>query len=92
VKGHHYGTPVQEGIFFGLSITHSKAHLVRAAMEAVIYNLYGIGKVLMERRNVNIIFANGGFTNNPLWIQMLADIFNVTVLVNDIEESSAWGL
>ncbi|MEO7766404.1 MAG: FGGY-family carbohydrate kinase, partial [Ferruginibacter sp.] len=79
------------GVFFGLSITHGKAHLVRAAMEAVIYNLYSIGKILMERVPVTTIFANGGFANSPMWIQMLADMFNVTVFVNDIEESSAWG-
>lgn len=79
------------GLFFGLSVTHGKAHLVRAAMEAVIYNLYSIGKILMERQKVTTIYANGGFTNSPLWIQMLADIFNVTVFINGIEESSAWG-
>lgn len=79
------------GVFFGLSITHSKAHLIRAAMEAVIYNLYSIGIILMERERVTSIFANGGFASSPLWIQMLADMFNVTVFVNGIEESSAWG-
>ena len=79
------------GVFFGLSVVHGKAHLIRAAMEAVIYNLYSIGKILTERQKVTTIYANGGFTNNPLWIQMLADMFNVTVFINDIEDSSAWG-
>jgi len=80
-----------KGVFFGLSAIHGKVHLVRAAMEAVVYNLYKIGIILMERVTVNIIFANGGFVNNALWIQMLSDMFNVTVFVNGIEESSAWG-
>ncbi|MEO6729846.1 MAG: gluconokinase [Ferruginibacter sp.] len=79
------------GVFFGLSITHGKAHLIRSAMEAVVYNLYSIGKILMEREKITTIFANGGFAGSQLWIQMLADMFNVTVFVNDIEESSAWG-
>lgn len=79
------------GVFFGLSITHGKAHLVRAAMEAVVYNLYSIGRILMEREKITTIFANGGFASSQLWIQMLADMFDVTVFVNDIEESSAWG-
>lgn len=79
------------GVLFGLSIMHSKAHLVRAAMEAVVYNLYSIGKVLMERSKVTTIYANGGFANSPLWIQMLADMFNVKVMASGIEESSAWG-
>ncbi len=80
-----------KGVFFGLSAIHGKVHLVRAAMEAVVYNLYKIGKILMERVQVDIIFANGGFVNSALWLQMLSDMFNVTVFVNGIEESSAWG-
>ncbi|MEO6548146.1 MAG: gluconokinase [Ferruginibacter sp.] len=80
-----------KGVFFGLSITHGRAHLVRAAMEAVIYNLYSIGKILIEKEPVNIIYANGGFANSTSWIQMLADVFNIPVFVNGIEESSAWG-
>ncbi|MCW3094193.1 MAG: carbohydrate kinase [Ferruginibacter sp.] len=79
------------GVFFGLSITHGRAHLVRAAMEAVIFNLYSIGKILIEKAPITIIYANGGFANSTSWIQMLADVFNVPVFVNGIEESSAWG-
>lgn len=79
------------GVFFGLSASHSTANLVRAAMEAVVYNMYAIGKILMEKKTVNIIYANGGFADSHFWIQILADMFNLPVFVPSIEESSALG-
>ncbi|MFT3935142.1 MAG: gluconokinase [Chitinophagaceae bacterium] len=80
-----------KGVFFGLDITHTRAHMVRAAMEAVIYHVYSIGKVLMENNHITEIQATGGFTQNPIWLQTLCDMFNCTVLVSGAVESSAAG-
>jgi gluconokinase len=80
-----------KGIFFGVTINHTKGHMIRAAMEGIIYSLYSIGKILMAKREVNEIHATGGFARNPLWVQMLADIFNTKVVFSDAVESSAWG-
>ena len=79
------------GVFWGLGIEHTTSHMVRAAMEAVVYNTYAIGKILMEKKKISTIFANGGFTDSGFWVQMLADIFNLPVFVPAIEESSALG-
>ena len=83
--------PNARGVYFGLDIKHTTAHLVRAAMESVIYNVYTIGKVLMEQSGVQTIYASGGFTESNLWVQMLADIFNLQVIVSAAEESAALG-
>lgn len=80
-----------KGVFFGLTINHTKAHLLRAAMEGVIYNLFSIGKPIMEIAPVGKIYAAGGFAQSTLWLQMLADVFNCTVLVSGSPESSALG-
>ncbi|MEO5681368.1 MAG: gluconokinase [Chitinophagaceae bacterium] len=80
-----------KGVFFGLDITHTKAHMIRAVMEGVIYSVYSIGKVLMEKRTVTEIHATGGFTQSPFWLQMLCDMFNCTVLVSGAVETSAFG-
>jgi gluconokinase len=79
------------GIYFGLDIKHTMNHMVRAAMESVIYNVYSIGKILMEKANLTTIYVSGGFTESSLWIQMLADIFNLPVKVSMAEESAALG-
>ncbi len=80
-----------KAIFFGLDISHTKAHLIRAVMEGVLYNLYAIAEVLFSYNKPSIIYANGGFTKNNYWVQMLADMFNVQVIVPESEESSAFG-
>ena len=80
-----------KGVFFGLDITHTKAHLIRSTMEAVVYSVYSIGKILMEKRTVKEIHATGGFTQSPLWLQVLCDMFNCNILVSGAVESSACG-
>ncbi len=79
------------GVFFGLNIAHKRAHFIRAVMEGIVFNMYCIGKILMEKRKVTEIHATGGFTKSPLWIQLLCDMFNCTVLVSGAVESSAFG-
>jgi gluconokinase len=79
------------GVFFGLGIGHTKAHLVRAALEGVVYNVYSIGKILVEKKQPRELHASGGFVRSPLWLQILADVFNLKVLVFGEDESSALG-
>ena len=80
-----------KGLYFGLGIGHTKAHLIRAAMEGVIYCLYSIGKVLAENKEIRELHATGGFARSPLWLQMVADVFKTKVLVFGEDESSALG-
>lgn len=79
------------GVYFGLHISHTTAHMVRAAMEAVVYNIYAIGKILIEKNNIKIIYANGGFSDSIFWVQLLSDVFNLPVYVPEMEESSTLG-
>lgn len=80
-----------KAVFFGMTIRHTRAHLVHAAMEAIIYNIYGTGRVLMEQTSINEIYATGGFTQTPAWVQLLADVFNRPVFVHDGVENVALG-
>lgn len=79
------------GVYFGLHKSHHTAHLVRAAMEAVVYNIYAIAKILMEKKTIKIIYANGGFADSIFWVQLLSDMFNLPVFVPSMEESSTLG-
>jgi xylulokinase len=76
--------PVARGVVFGLSLNHTKGHLVRAMMEAVAYALYDSYRLIIESGleiNYPIIFHEGG-TVSTLWRQIITDVFNVpTVLV-----------
>lgn len=79
-----------KGVFFGLNVQHGKAHLVRAAMEGVIYCLYSIGH-LFEEKGTAALYASGGFARSALWLQLLADVFNKNVVVAASVESAAHG-
>ncbi len=79
------------GGFVGLNIYHTPMHFVRAVMEGTLLNLYSIGKVLLENQNIKAIYANGGFAKSKTWVQMLADVFGITVNLNDTVETGAVG-
>jgi gluconokinase len=80
-----------KGVLFGLSVNHTRAHAVRAAMEGVIFCVYSIGEAILEKRNIRMIHVTGGFAQNDLWVQMLSDIFNLPVKVSETIENAAWG-
>ena len=80
-----------KGVFYGLEITHTRAHMIRSVTEAIVYAVYSIGKILMENRTITEIYVTGGFTQNTFWVQMLCDMFNCTVLVSGAAEGSATG-
>lgn len=80
-----------KGTYFGISMQHSTAHLIRATLEGVVYAVYSIGKIIAEKRNITEIHASGGFTKSSIWVQMLADIFNTKVIISGALESVAFG-
>ncbi|EDX83665.1 FGGY family of carbohydrate kinases, C-terminal domain protein [Synechococcus sp. PCC 7335] len=78
--------------FFGLGRNHGQAHLVRAVMEGVIYNLHSVFVALESASGeVETLRASGGFALSGLWQQILADVFNRQILVPEVIESSAFG-
>ncbi len=81
-----------KGVFFGLNSLHGRAHLVRAVMEGVGYALYDVfGEMTAGGDQIQEIYVSGGFIKSTLWVQMIADIFNKTVVVTDAADASALG-
>lgn len=80
------------GVFFGISNHHQKSHMIRAALEGVIYQLYSVYQILEELTGYSgEIRANGGFARSDLWSQIMADVFALKVKIPEIYESSAYG-
>ena len=81
------------GSFFGLTLSHQKEHMIRAALEGVLYNLYTVYLALIEVMNEtpNTIKATGGFAKSSVWRQMMADIFDTKLSVPESYESSCLG-
>lgn len=85
--------PDVRGSFFGLTLSHKKEHMIRAALEGVIYNLYTVFLALIESMDgpVTRIQATGGFARSEVWRQMMSDIFESEVVVPESYESSCLG-
>jgi gluconokinase len=76
----------------GLRFMHDKRHIIRAAMESVIYNMYSIYRMIEKiDGNVKQIIANGGYANSDIWLQIQADIFNKEIAVAGTTEASVFG-
>ncbi|MEH7179837.1 gluconokinase [Neobacillus vireti] len=81
-----------KGNFYGVSITHKKEHFIRAVLEGITFNLYQIGKALERIAGApEKIYVNGGLARSPLWLQMMADVFNAEIYVPESHHSAAWG-
>jgi gluconokinase len=80
------------GTIHGLNLTHGRKHLIRAAMEGVMFRMYSVFEVITQiSDNVRQIRANGGYAKSEPWMQIQADIFNKEITVAGIGEASVFG-
>jgi xylulokinase len=84
--------PKAKGVFFGLNLSHTRGHLVKASLEGIGY---GIDQILDGLRTSNIplssMTAVGGGAKNPLWIQIVSDITGVVQTVPELTIGAAYG-
>lgn len=67
------------GVIFGLSLKHTKGHIVRAMMEAVAFAMYDSFHLIQEaglKVNFPMVLNEGGAVSK-LWRKIIADVFNV---------------
>lgn len=70
-----YKDPLAKGVFYGLTLSHTRAHMYRAIMESVAYGMRNvIENMSTDKLHINTIMACGGVTRNPLWLQIIADV------------------
>lgn len=90
--GTPYGDPSSRGAIIGIRDLHRKAHLARAAMEGVCYEMRAnIQTMESFGFRVDLIKAVGGGAQNELWIKMKADVTGKKIVVPSISESTAFG-
>jgi len=84
--------PSARGLFFGLTLSHKRAHMIRAVMEGVIYALRDSLEVFKELGvKVDRVIARGGGARSALWRQIQADVFNSQVMTAKVKEEAAFG-
>ncbi len=67
------------GVLFGLSLHHTKAHVIRAMMEGVAFVLYmNLQEMIKKGIKINFpVILNEGGAKSKLWRRIITDVFNV---------------
>ena len=78
-------------MFFGLSLNHSRSHMIRAAMEGICYSMNAVLQALKEFGSIEDIRVSGSFTKSSLWLQILSDVLNEKLTLPDNSEGAAFG-
>lgn len=87
-----FNDPQARGIYFGLGMKHEQAHLVRATMEGVLYNLCECRSVFDEMGLAQTkLIASGGAAKGETWKQIQADMLNRPVYTTQTQEEACLG-
>lgn len=87
-----HGDPDARGAFVGLTVRHSKGHLVRSIMEGVALGMTDMLEIMRELGvPAERVRATGGGARSPLWRQILADTLGAAVETIASDEGPALG-
>src|SRR5215831_6394611 len=84
--------PAARGVFAGLMLHHTRAHLYRSILEAVCFGFAHHLELLREAgRSVRRVVAADGGSRSTLWMQIAADVVDQPLQVVAGEAASALG-
>ena len=91
--GAPYWDPDARGALLGLTQDSGKAHLVRAALEAMAYQTREVLDAMQTEAGLSLeaLKVDGGVTRSAFLAQFLADMLNVSVVRSDDPELTAKG-
>ncbi len=76
----------------GLDSHHTKAHMIRAVLEGIVFcHMVHLEKLLQNRKYTKAVRLAGGAANSPVWAQIFADIFKLPVEIVETKELGALG-
>lgn len=88
-----HADPDARGCFIGLTLAHTRGHLVRSIMEGVTYSMRDSLEII---RGLDVpvrqIRASGGGSKSPLWRQIQADVFGQKVVSTASDEGPGYGV
>ena len=89
--GSNAGLEMTSG-FYGMQALHTRAHLLQAVYEGVVFSHMTHLNRMRERFNdVHALRVTGGPARSDVWMQMLADVSGLTVELPQLEETGCFG-
>ena len=88
-----YWEPNAKAAILGLTPHSEKAHIVRAALEAIAYRIRDVLSLMAQDAGVKMqyIHADGGAVANRFLMQFVADMLQISVRASSLPELSALG-
>lgn len=84
--------PEAKGVFFGLTLSHTKADLYRAVLESIAYGIrHNLESIADEGIKPKRILVAGGGLKNPLWTQLIADICKARLSIPEQQIGASYG-
>jgi xylulokinase len=87
-----YPNPHARGVFFGITLRHSRAHFVRCVMEGVAFGLRDSFEILNGMGiPIKQVRASGGGARSEVWRQIQSDVTGMVHVTINVDEGPAFG-
>ena len=87
-----YADSTIRGSFIGIDASHQRKDFVRAVLEGITFSLNESIEIFRaNQKKIETVVSIGGGAKNDAWLQMQADIFNVTIVKLASEQGPGMG-
>jgi xylulokinase len=88
-----YWNPAARGVFAGIGRHHGPAHLTRAVLEGIAFNLYACVLAFLENgTSIGAVHAIGGAARSDLLLQICSDVWGLPLSrLSLVDEANAIG-
>jgi L-xylulokinase len=91
IYGSNYN-PQAKACFIGLDASHTRAQLIRAVLEGIVFcHMVHVEKLLKNRPRPAAVRLAGGAAKSRTWAQIFADVLELPVEIVDASELGALG-
>ena len=88
-----HADPDARGCFVGLTLKHTRGHMVRAIMEGVTFAMRDSLEIIQDLDvPVRQVRVSGGGSKSDLWRQIQADVFGKPAVTINAEQGPAFGV
>ncbi len=84
--------PDAKGVFFNITLRHTRAHFVKALMEGICFELNSIVKSVEAACGTSKrVLVSGGIIHSPEWVQLLSTVLGKQLVVSGAHDASSLG-
>lgn len=87
-----HNDPEAKAVYLGMTLKHTKAHMIRSTMEGIVYSMKE-SYAILEGLGIKAdrVIASGGGAKSPIFRQIQADMYNCPIYTNREKEQASLG-